>query len=419
MVRARCVCIHEWACEGKLNRISVVGATFPHVTAGALCKMQSVDESVRKGEFGWYRRRKSCPRNRGRIFLLPDILTKVEENTMKKSKIAKLLAAGMALTLALTGCSNGTNSSTADNAGANGDKPQIGIIQFAAHPSLDNCYEGIKEGLIAAYGEDGVNIDLQNGAGDSATCDSIAANFVSKGYDMIYAIATPAALSAYSAASKSDIPVIFCAVSDPVAAGLTESLDAGIENCNGTSDVLDLDAQVNLIQAIQPEVKKIGVLYTTTEANSLSQLKTLKTVCEGRGIEVVEQGVSGAADIPQAAANLASQVDCINNFTDNNVVNNLSILLEKANAAGIPVYGSEIEQVKNGCIASISIDYVALGKVTAEMGVKVLSGTDPKTMPVGTISDGTPVINTDVMDKFGFAVPAGFENAEKVTTNAQ
>lgn len=331
---------------------------------------------------------------------------------MKTSRLAKILAAGMALTMALTGCSNSTES------GSTGDKVQVGVIQFAAHPSLDNCYEGIREGLVEAYGEDGVSIDLQNGAGDSATCDTIAANFVSKGYDVIYAIATPAALSAYSAASKSDIPVIFCAVSDPVAAGLTESLEAGSENCNGTSDILDLDAQVDLIQAIQPEVKKIGVLYTTTEANSLSQLKTLKEVCSARGLEVVEQGVSGAADIPQAASTLASQVDCINNFTDNNVVNNLSIVLEKANAAGIPVYGSEIEQVKNGCIASISIDYVALGKVTAEMGVKVLNGTDPKTMAVGTISDGTPVINTEVMEQFGFAIPDSFENAEKVTTNS-
>ena len=326
---------------------------------------------------------------------------------MKKALTAMILSASLALTMAFTGCENSTS-----------DKVKVGVIQFAAHPSLDNCYEGIKEGLVDAYGEDGVDIDLQNGQGDSATCDSIAANFVSKGYDVIYAIATPAALSAYSAASKSDIPVVFCAVSDPVAAGLTESLDAGNENCNGTSDVLDLDAQVDLIQAIQPDVKKIGVLYTTTEANSLSQLKTLKEVCEGRGIEVVEQGVSGAADIPQAASTLASQVDCINNFTDNNVVNNLSIVLEKANAAGIPVYGSEIEQVKNGCIASISIDYVALGKVTAEMGVKILNGTDPKTMPVGTISDGTPVINTEVMEQFGFPIPESFANAEKVTTNA-
>ena len=154
-------------------------------------------------------------------------------------------------------------------------------------------------------------------------------------------------------------------------------------------------------------------------ANSMSQLESFKAVCTEKGIEVVDQGVSGAADIPQAATTLASQVDCINNFTDNNVVNNLSIVLEKANAANIPVYGSEIEQVKNGCLASISIDYIALGKKTAEMGVEVLNGTDPKTMAVGTISDGTPVINSEVMEKFGFTVPEKYADAEMVTTNSE
>ena len=237
---------------------------------------------------------------------------------MRKTHIAKFLGAAMALTMAFTGCaSNGTSStasdSAADGSAAEGAK-RIGIIQYASHPSLDNCYEGVRQGLVEAYGEDGVIIDLQNGQGDGAACDSISANFVSKGYDMIYAIATPAALSAYSAANKSDIPVIFCAVSDPVAAGLTESLEAGYNNCNGTSDILDFSAQVDLIQSIQPDVKKIGVLYTTTEANSMSQLESFKAVCTEKGIEVVDQGVSGAADIPQAATTLASQVDCINNF---------------------------------------------------------------------------------------------------------
>ena len=364
----------------------------------------------------------------GAGFFIFRILPQDKRRTiMKKTSFAKLIGAAMALTMALTGCASGNNSdsaadssSSADsaNTSVSADAKKIGVLQYAAHPSLDNCYEGIRQGLVEAYGEDGVVIDLQNGQGDGAACDSIAANFVSKGYDMIYAIATPAALSAYSAASKSDIPMVFCAVSDPVAAGLTESLDAGIENCNGTSDILDFSAQVELIQAIQPDVKKIGVLYTNTEANSLSQLKSFKAVCEGKGIEVVESGVNSAADIPQAATTLASQVDCINNFTDNNVVNNLSVVLEKADAAGIPVYGSEVEQVKNGCLASISIDYIALGKKTAEMGVEILNGTDPKTMAVGTISEGTPVINSEVMEKFGFAVPESYANAEMVTTNS-
>lgn len=330
---------------------------------------------------------------------------------MKKNRIfAAITAAVMALTT-FSACSA---QETADDG-----ELKIGVIQLVSHPSLDNCYAGIEQGLNASAYADKITIDLQNGNGESTNCDAIAKNMAAKNYDMIFAIATPAAQSAYGAVQNSDTPVIFCAVSDPVAAGLTVSLDAGTEKCIGTSDVLDFDAQLKLITALQPDVKKIGVLYTTTEANSLSHLKTFREKAEALGIEVIDQGVSTAADIPQAAASLASKVDCINNFTDNNVVNNLSIVLEKANAAGIPVYGSEIEQVKNGCIASMSIDYVALGKATADLGVKVLDGTSPAELAVGTISEATPVVNSDVMAQFGIALPEMYANAEQVTTAAQ
>lgn len=328
---------------------------------------------------------------------------------MRKTVITKMIAGMLALGMGigLTGCAGGTDDG----------KLKIGVIQFAAHPSLDNCYAGIEEGLNASAYADKIEIDLQNGNSDTASCDSIAKNMAAKEYDMIFAIATPAAQSAYAAVQSYDTPVIFCAVSDPVAAGLTVSLEQGTEKCIGTSDVLDFNAQIELIKALQPDVKKIGILYTTTEANSVSHLAKFKEIAAASGIEVIEQGVSGAADIPQAAASLVTKVDCLNNFTDNNVVNNLSIVLEKANEAGIPVYGSEVEQVKNGCIASVSIDYVALGKATAELGVKVLDGTKPSELAVGTIADATPVVNTEVMEKFGITLPAGYENAEKVTTN--
>ena len=330
---------------------------------------------------------------------------------MKKTKLGAILGATLAMTMAFSGCTGKTEGSDVADEG----KVQIGIIQYGSHPSLDNCYEGIVNGLESSSYADKMAIDLQNGAFDSASCDAIAKNMVAKDYDMIFAIATPAALSAYSAAQNSDIPVIFCAVSDPVAAGLTVSFDAGTENCVGTSDVLELDKQVELIQALQPDVDSIGVLYTTTEANSLSQLATLKEICSAKGIEVIEQGVSTAADIPQAAASVASKADCINNFTDNNVVNNLSIVLEKANEAGIPVYGSEIEQVKNGCIASVSINYVALGERTAEMGVQVLDGAKTSEMAVGKISEGTPVLNAQVIEQFDLTIPDSLADAERIT----
>lgn len=289
----------------------------------------------------------------------------------------------------------------------------VGVIQYGAHPSLDNCYAGIEQGLKEAFG-DKVVIDLQNGNTDPATCDAIAKNMVAKNYDLIIPIATPAALSAYAAAATVDIPVVFCAVSDPVAAGLVKTIDAPGGKCTGTSDILDLDSQVELITSLQKDVKKIGVLYTTSEANSLSQLEVLKEVVKDKGIEIIAQGVQGASDIPQAALSLCAKVDCINNFTDNNVVNNLNVLINQANTAGIPVYGSEVEQVEKGCLASVSIDYVSLGRKTAELAKRVLNGEDVAKVPVATISDTTPVINKTVAKTFNIEIPEAYNNADFV-----
>lgn len=294
---------------------------------------------------------------------------------------------------------------------------KVGVIQYISHPSLDNCYAGVEQGLKERFG-DGVEIVRQIGSDASADtdCGTYAAQFAAQNYDMIVAIATPAASSAFAAAEDKDIPVVFCAVSDPLAVGLVESMDKPGYNCSGTSDVLDMAAQVNLILAMQPDVKKIGVLYTTSEANSITQLGLLENATKSLGIEIVAMGIQNDADIPAAANALAAQVDCINNFTDNKIVNNLSVVLEAANNAGIPIYGSEVEQVKNGCLASVSIDYVALGKVTGNMAADALEGAKLAEMAVKTISDATPVVNTDVLAAFNMTLPAAYANAETVST---
>ena len=281
---------------------------------------------------------------------------------------------------------------------------KIGIIQYMSHPSLDNCYNGV----ISALESSGLQytVDYQIGSGNSADsdCTNFAKNMVAANYDMIIAIATPAAKSAFAATDDTEIPVIFCAVSDPVAAGLVESMDAPGY----------LEAQVAIIKAMQPEVKSIGILYTSSEDNSITNLKNFKAICDKEGIEVVATAVQGASDIPSAAEELASKVDCINNFTDNTVVNNLSVVLTAADKYGIPVYGSEEEQVINGCLASVSIDYVALGKVTGEMAVSVLKGEDASTMAVKTITEATPVINSSVLKKLGLSTPEGYSEVKTV-----
>ena len=321
-----------------------------------------------------------------------------------KKIIAVMLA--VIMMLAFAGCGETQNKKNS--------VLKIGIIQYMSHPSLDNCYNGV----ISALESSGLQytVDYQIGSGNSADsdCTNFAKNMVAANYDMIIAIATPAAKSAFAATDDTEIPVIFCAVSDPVAAGLVESMDAPGYLCTGTSDVLDLEAQVALIKAMQPEVKSIGILYTSSEDNSITNLKNFKAVCDKEGIEVVATAVQGASDIPSAAEELASKVDCINNFTDNNVVNNLSVVLTAAEKYGIPVYGSEEEQVINGCLASVSIDYVALGRVTGEMAVSVLKGEDASTMAVKTITEATPVINSSVLKKLSLSTPEGYSEVKTV-----
>ncbi len=321
-----------------------------------------------------------------------------------KKIIAVMLA--VIMILAFAGCGETQNEKNS--------VLKIGIIQYMSHPSLDNCYNGV----ISALESSGLQytVDYQIGSGNSADsdCTNFAKNMVAANYDMIIAIATPAAKSAFAATDDTEIPVIFCAVSDPVAAGLVDSMDAPGYLCTGTSDMLDLEAQVALIKAMQPEVKSIGILYTSSEDNSITNLKNFKAICDKEGIEVVATAVQGASDIPSAAEELASKVDCINNFTDNNVVNNLSVVLTAADKYGIPVYGSEEEQVINGCLASVSIDYVALGRVTGEMAVSVLKGEDASTMAVKTITEATPVINSSVLKKLGLSTPEGYSEVKTV-----
>lgn len=321
-----------------------------------------------------------------------------------KKIIALLLAAIMMF--AFAGCSENKNKEDS--------VLKIGIIQYMSHPSLDNCYNGI----ISALENSGIEytVDYQTGSSSSADadCTNFAKNMVAANYDMIIAIATPAAKAAFAATDDTEIPVIFCAVSDPIAAGLVESMEAPGYICTGTSDVLDLEAQVAIIKAMQPDVKSIGILYTSSEDNSITNLKNFKSVCDKENIEVVATAVQGASDIPSAAEELASKVDCINNFTDNNVVNNLSVVLSAADKYGIPVYGSEEEQVVNGCLASVSIDYVALGKVTGEMAVEVLNGADASAMPVKTITEATPVINSSVLKKLGLSIPEGYSEVKTI-----
>ena len=331
---------------------------------------------------------------------------------MKKLKrILAVVISALLVAAMFAGCSNGGEKEPEAEASA-----KVAILQFMPHSSLDNCTEGVIKALDAA----GVSHHLEIGSSGSAVadCQSYAEQMAVSDYDLIIAVATPAAVSAFSAvkSASTNTPVVFCAVSDPVAAEIVESLEAPGNNCTGTADAIDIKGQVALIKALQPDIQKLGVLYTTSEPNSISQIKTLQAECDAVGIELITQGISDATELASASANLIPKVDALTNLTDNNVVDNMGIFLQQAEQAGVPVYGSEIEQVKKGCLASASLDYVALGEQTGKMAVDILNGANPATTPVLTVMDSFTVINTDIATKLGITIPDSLKAAQKVTT---
>lgn len=236
--------------------------------------------------------------------------------------------------------------------------------------------------------------------------NQIAVQFVSGNVDMMCAIATPIAQACYNAAEGTDIPTIFTAVSDPVSAMLAGEDKLPLGNTTGTSDELPVEAQLKTIRALLPDATKIGILYTTSETNSESQIKVFEALAPNYGFEIVIQGISTAADIPLALDALLPKVDCLTNLTDNTVVSALALVLDKANTAGKPVFGSEIEQVKLGCVASEGLEYFELGRQTGAMAARILKGEAAASeIPYEIIEEASLYVNSTAMAALGMTLP--------------
>ena len=323
---------------------------------------------------------------------------------MKKRVLAVILGAVMTMSLAACGSSDAGKTSSND-----GEKSYtIGISQFAEHGSLDNCREGFLEGLKEEGIEEGKNltVEVKNAAADQGTAKQISDGFVSDKVDLVCAIATPSAQAAYNSAMNSDIPAVYTAVTDPVAAKLAKEDGTPAGNVTGTSDELPIKAQLEMIREMLPQAKTIGIMYTTSEANSVSAIKEYEGLVGKYDFELVTKGIATTADVSLAADDLLSKVDCITNLTDNTVVASLPTILEKANDKKIPVFGSEIEQVKIGCLAAEGIDYISLGKQTGKMAAQVLKG-EKKASELNFETITTPgfYVNNKVAENLGITVP--------------
>ena len=280
----------------------------------------------------------------------------------------------------------------------------IGIQQFAEHGSLDNCRQGFLEGLAQEGIVEGENltVDYKNANADMGLAGQISASFAADGLDLMVGIATPSAQSCFNAAMDLGIPVIFTAVTDPVAAELAAEDGTPAGEITGTSDKLPVELQLQMIRQILPDAKTIGILYTTSEANSESAIKEYQALAGDYGFEIVVSGITVTADIPLATQGILGKVDCLTNLTDNTVVASLPAILDMAGEQGIPVFGSEIEQVKIGCLAAEGLDYVALGVQTGKMAAQVLKGEKAASeIPYETIEEAALYLNTKVAQNLG------------------
>lgn len=317
---------------------------------------------------------------------------KANKNLLNKRVIGLALAS----MIMISGCTP-TQSETV-NETPESQMFKIGISQLAEHPALDAVREGFIEGLE----ESGLSleIDYKNAQGDAINANSIASKFVSDEVDLMLAIATISAQAAKQ--STSEIPVLFSAVTDPVAAGLVNTLDAPGANITGTTDKTPMKEQLELLKQLDPNIKKVGILFNTSEANSTAQIEEATKIGTTLGLEIITVGVNSINDVPQATDSILSKVDALYTITDNTVASAMGAVSAKAIEQNKIIVGAEEAHVQSGALITDGLSYKELGKQTAIMAVSILKdGKSPSEIKVENLTNTTKVVNKKTMEALG------------------
>ena len=318
-----------------------------------------------------------------------------------KKLTAILLSLAMAVSMAA--CS----SAPAGEESGEKEMVKVGILQLIEHNALDSAREGFVQALADNGYIEGENleIDYQNAQGDPSNISTMSERFVNNNSDMVLAIATGAAQSI--ASKTTDIPVLFTAVTDPVDAGLVSSNENPGGNVTGTNDMSPIAQQLDLMLKLKPETKTVGLLYNSSEDNSVLQIEIAKEALKERNIEWVEQTVTNSSDVQQAAQSVVPKVDALYLPTDNVIASAMPIVAQVANEAKVPVICGEENMVIGGGLATLGLNYYNLGYQTGEMAVRILKdGADISTMPVESQTDFNYLINGETAQAIGMEIPA-------------
>jgi putative ABC transport system substrate-binding protein len=282
---------------------------------------------------------------------------------------------------------------------------KIGVNQFIQHDALDASLDGFIDALAENGYEDGKNIEIevQNASGDTANATSISQKFVADKKDLLLGIATPSAVSL--ARETSDIPILITAVTDPVEANLVESIEKPGRNVTGTSDLNPVKEQIDIALKFKPDIKTLAVLFSADEQNSRVQADMVKEYGDQIGITVDYKTISDQADIMPVMQSLAGNYDAVYTPTDNNIANAMASVGSVAREQKIIVIAAEEGMLRNGGLASVSISYYDLGFRTGQMAADVLDGKNPADMPIEYAPKYIPIINKNMADAIGIALP--------------
>ncbi|WP_455382209.1 ABC transporter substrate-binding protein [Salinispira pacifica] len=297
--------------------------------------------------------------------------------------------------------------------------PVIGISKIVSHPALDAVEKGIQDQLK----EMNINVqyDLQNANGDVNTAKQIANKFKSEGVAVAVGIATPTAIAL--AETMKDIPVVFSAVTDPVAAGLVPSLNQGGKNVTGYSDMTPVKSQIELMAKFM-NLKRLGHVYSSSEPNAVVLADLAKKACQELGIQFVPATVTNSAEVRQATQSIVGRVDAIYVSTDNTVVSALPSLTEVAMQAKVPVISADPSSAESyDVLAAYGFDYYTMGRATGKLIAQILGGKSPSQIPTQFLTDRKDLIllvNLDVAKKMGINLPQSVINdANKIVENGK
>ena len=299
------------------------------------------------------------------------------------------------------------------------DDPRVvAITQIVEHPALDAVHEGVKDELAERGYREGENLRLmhESAQGNSAIASQIARKFVGENPDVIVAIATPSAQTV--AAAARNVPVVFSAVTDPVAAKLVQSWEAPGANITGVGDMLPIEKHLDMLQRAMPDAKRIGTVYNPGEANAAALIELLEERLQARGLELVKGAATKTSEVLGAARSLVGKADAIYLTTDNTVISAAEAVISVGERAKIPVFAADTATVERGAVAALGFNYYNHGRQTGAMVARVLEGAGTADMPVETMEELDLYVNPEAAERMGVTLPEDLiQEAVKVVKN--